>query len=81
MAEMEDTRHIRIAGVAPAIVRTPLWLESEKRKMVLDDKGVEQSEWTTPEEVAEVVSPDLKITETVLTCVPTRCSRSASRTK
>lgn len=56
MAEMEESRHIRIAGVAPAIVRTPLWLESEKRKMIVDEKGAEQNEWTTPEEVAEVVS-------------------------
>lgn len=56
MGEIEESRHIRIAGVAPAIVRTPLWLESEKRNMVVDDKGNEQSEWTTPEEVAEVVS-------------------------
>lgn len=57
MAEMEEKRNIRVAGVAPAIVRTPLWLDNQdKRKMCEDASGNIQDEWTTPEEVAEVVS-------------------------
>lgn len=57
MAELEESRNIRVAGVAPAIVRTPIWLDAEeKRRMILDAEGVEQTDWTTPEEVAEVVS-------------------------
>lgn len=55
MAEIEETRHVRVAGVAPGIVRTPLWLETEKAKMVMDADGKEQNEWTTPEEVAQVM--------------------------
>ncbi|KAK5076767.1 hypothetical protein LTS08_005938 [Lithohypha guttulata] len=55
MGELEETRHIRVAGVAPAIVRTPLWLESEKRNMILMEDGTVQSEWVTPVEVAEVM--------------------------
>ena len=61
MAEIEATRHIRVAGVAPAIVRTNIWLaDEEKRRMVSDDDGKEQTDWTTPEEVAEVVSTPIK---------------------
>ena len=56
MAEIEETRHVRVAGVAPGIVRTPLWLETDKAKMIVDADGKEQNEWTTPEEVAQVVS-------------------------
>ena len=56
LAEIEETRNIRVAGVAPAIVRTPMWLETEKRNMIVSDAGKEQDDWTTPEEVAEVVS-------------------------
>lgn len=57
MAEIEEARHIRVAGVAPGIVRTPLWLNHEdKRKMCVGEDGKEQTDWTTPEEVAQVVS-------------------------
>lgn len=57
MAELEESRNIRVAGVAPAIVRTPIWLDAEdKRRMILAEGGDEQTDWTTPEEVAEVVS-------------------------
>lgn len=60
LAELEVTRHIRVAGVAPAIVRTPLWLDHEdKRRMCEDASGQIQDEWTTPEEVAEAVSSSL----------------------
>lgn len=56
MAELEESRHIRVAGVAPAIVRTPIWLDAEeKRRMILTAEGDEQNDWTTPEEVAEVM--------------------------
>lgn len=56
MGELEATRNIRVAGVAPGIVRTPIWLDDEeKRKMVYDSEGKEQTDWTTPEEVAEVM--------------------------
>ena len=57
MTEFEATRNIRIAGVAPALVRTRLWLEAEdKLPVALDKNGKEINDWTTPEEVAEVVS-------------------------
>jgi len=80
MAEIEETRHVRVAGVAPGIVRTPLWLETEKAKMVMDADGKEQSEWTTPEEVAQVVSSrsPLSAQSTYASC---RCTRFAPKTK
>lgn len=56
MGELEATRNIRVSGVAPAIVRTPLWLEADdKKKVVSNTEGQEQNDWVTPEEVAEVV--------------------------
>jgi len=62
MAEIEESRNIRVAGVAPGIVRTPLWLNhDDKRKMCVDEDGKEQTDWTTPEEVAQVVSRLLSI--------------------
>ncbi|KAF2768299.1 NAD(P)-binding protein [Teratosphaeria nubilosa] len=45
-----DTVGIRVNGVAPGVIRTPLWTEHpEKLKMV--GEGVD--EWVEPEEVAE----------------------------
>lgn len=55
LAELEETRHIRVAGVAPAIVRTPLWLDHVDKKAWVNTDGVEQDDWVFPEEVAEVV--------------------------
>lgn len=58
MGELEETRHIRVAGVAPGVVRTPLWLDNEDKKAWVTN-GAErllQDDWCTPEEVAEVVS-------------------------
>ncbi|KAK5945411.1 hypothetical protein PMZ80_002616 [Knufia obscura] len=56
MAEIEETRHVRVAGVAPRVVRTPLWLEhDDKRRMCVGEDEKEQGEWTTPEEVAQVM--------------------------
>lgn len=57
LAEIEETRNIRVAGTCPAIVKTPIWLDAEdKRRMVSSEDGKLQDDWTTPEEVAEVVS-------------------------
>ena len=45
-----DTLGIRINGVAPGIIKTPLWTDHpEKMKTVDEDHDV----WITPEEVAE----------------------------
>jgi len=56
LGELEETRHIRVTGVAPAIVRTPIWLDAEdKARMVHTTDGKEQDDWTTPEEVAQVM--------------------------
>lgn len=54
LGELEQSHHIRVAGVAPAIVRTPLWLEHSD-KMVWITSNQEQEDWVYPEEVAEVV--------------------------
>ncbi|KAK5073280.1 hypothetical protein LTR70_008783 [Exophiala xenobiotica] len=56
LAEIEATRHLRVAAVAPGVVRTQLFLEHEdKRKLIVDDSGKEQTDCTTPEEVAQVM--------------------------
>lgn len=54
MGELEQTQHIRVAGVAPAVVRTPLWLDHGDKKVWITDNE-EQADWVYPEEVAEVV--------------------------
>lgn len=55
MGELEQTRHIRVAGVAPAIVRTPIWLDHEDKKALVSTADQVQDDWVYPEEVAEVV--------------------------
>lgn len=48
-AGLENTLGIRVAAVAPGIIKTPLWTK-EKLKLI---KG--QDEWVPPEDVAEVM--------------------------
>ena len=51
LAPLEAGRGIRVAAVAPGVVKTPLWTENaEKMKVV----GADDS-WVTPEEVADVM--------------------------
>jgi hypothetical protein len=42
---------IRVTAVAPGIVKTPIWLESEKIRWL----NWEKDQWVTPEEVADVM--------------------------
>lgn len=50
MAPLDESLGIRVNGVAPGVIKTPLWTDHpEKMKMV--DESVD--EWVTPEEVAE----------------------------
>ena len=49
---MEEICGIRVAAVAPGLVRTPLWLDSpHKLRMVEEDKD----EWVIPGQVAQVM--------------------------
>ncbi|KAJ4290272.1 hypothetical protein N0V90_010487 [Kalmusia sp. IMI 367209] len=43
---------IRVNGVAPGVIKTPLWTEHPEKLTFLDEK---QDEWATPEEVAEAM--------------------------
>lgn len=56
MAALEESRHIRVAGVAPAIVKTPIWLDNPDKFQLMKKDGVWDDDWTTPEEVADAVS-------------------------
>lgn len=53
--ELEQSHHIRVAGVGPAIVRTPLWLDHNDKKAWVSSNDRSQEDWVSPEEVAEVV--------------------------
>ena len=46
---LEAEMGIRVNGVAPGIIRTPLWTEHPEKLVMLDK---EQDEWVEPEEVA-----------------------------
>ncbi|KAI9843293.1 MAG: hypothetical protein M1837_006508 [Sclerophora amabilis] len=52
LAPLEKQIGIRVNGVAPGLIKTPLWTEHpEKLKMINDDFD----DWVSPEEVAEVM--------------------------
>ncbi|SMR48945.1 unnamed protein product [Zymoseptoria tritici ST99CH_1A5] len=51
LAEL-DILHIRVNGVAPGIIKTPLWTDHPEKLAMLDEK---QDEWVEPEEVAEAM--------------------------
>jgi 3-hydroxybutyrate dehydrogenase len=49
LAELEAVSGIRVAAVAPGLVRTPLWLENPHKLRMVEE---EKDEWVTPEQVA-----------------------------
>ncbi|KAJ4383653.1 hypothetical protein N0V86_001708 [Didymella sp. IMI 355093] len=52
LAALEDRFNIRVNGVAPGVIKTPLWTEHpEKLQFVAEGTD----EWATPEEVAEAM--------------------------
>lgn len=57
LAHLESTLGIRVAAVAPAIVKTPIWT-SEKLVMIKAE-----DEWVLPEEVADVMVDLVEKTE------------------
>ncbi|PVH96717.1 NAD(P)-binding protein [Periconia macrospinosa] len=50
LGALEDKLGIRVNGVAPGIIKTPLWTEHPEKLAFLD---AAKDEWATPEEVAE----------------------------
>ena len=52
LAPLEQTLGIRVNGVAPGIIKTPLWTDHPEKLSLLDEK---QDEWVEPEEVAEAM--------------------------
>lgn len=50
LAPLDETLGIRVNGVAPGVIKTPLWTEHPEKMKLLDEK---QDVWVTPEEVAE----------------------------
>jgi NAD(P)-dependent dehydrogenase (short-subunit alcohol dehydrogenase family) len=51
LAELEPTLGIKVNGVAPGIIKTPLWTEHPEKMTMLDSRD----EWVEPEEVAEAM--------------------------
>lgn len=49
LAGLEDIG-IRVNGVAPGVIKTPLWTEHPEKMMMLDEA---RDAWVEPEEVAE----------------------------
>ena len=50
MAQLDDTLGIRVNGVAPGVIKTPLWTDHPEKLKVFDE---EHDTWVEPEEVAE----------------------------
>lgn len=52
MGSLDHTLGIRVNGVAPGIIKTPLWTDHPEKIQLLDEA---HDEWATPEEVAEAM--------------------------
>jgi 3-hydroxybutyrate dehydrogenase len=52
LAELEEICGIRVAAVAPGLVRTPLWLDNPHKLRMVEE---EKDEWVTPEQVARTM--------------------------
>lgn len=52
LAELEEVSGIRVAAVAPGLVRTPLWPENPHKLRMVEE---EKDEWVTPEQVAQTM--------------------------
>lgn len=52
LGNLDQELGIRVNGVAPGVIKTPLWTEHPE-KMTFLDEG--KDEWATPEEVAEAM--------------------------
>jgi hypothetical protein len=50
MADLDGTLGIRVNGVAPGVIKTPLWTDHPEKMGLIDE---EQDTWVLPEEVAE----------------------------
>ena len=50
MALLDSTLGIRINGVAPGVIKTPLWTDHPEKLILIDEAN---DVWVTPEEVAE----------------------------
>ena len=51
LAQLEDDIGIRVNGVAPGLIRTPLWTDHPEKMQAVDDVD----EWVMPDEVAEAM--------------------------
>lgn len=52
LADLEGRLGIRVNGVAPGVIKTPLWTEHPEKMSFLDTA---KDEWATPEEVASAM--------------------------
>ncbi|KAF2469445.1 NAD(P)-binding protein [Lindgomyces ingoldianus] len=52
LGHLDAALGIRVNGVAPGVIKTPLWTEHPEKLTFLDQ---EKDEWATPEEVAEAM--------------------------
>lgn len=52
LGTLDDRMGIRVNGVAPGIIKTPLWTEHPEKMAFLDE---DKDEWASPEEVAEAM--------------------------
>ena len=63
LADMEKLCGIRVTGLMPGIVRTPLWTEDPEKLKIFKQKGEDADVWVTPEEVAQVMLACVKDSE------------------
>ncbi|KAH8726528.1 hypothetical protein GQ44DRAFT_771291 [Phaeosphaeriaceae sp. PMI808] len=52
LGELDEKLGIRVNGVAPGVIKTPLWTEHPEKMTYIDE---EKDQWASPEEVAEAM--------------------------
>jgi len=58
LADLEGLHGIRVTGVEPGVVKTPLWTDNPDKLQIVnqvDEDGNKADTWVTPEEVAQVM--------------------------
>ena len=63
MADLEGLHGIRVTGLMPGVVKTPLWMDHPEKLKIVKQEGEGADVWVAPEEVAQVMLACVKDNE------------------